>query len=131
MNGTRRRSSPPATTGTLRTVLLVVFAWMTGPVDANARLTRVATTVQAAPKPIAVTRVGVIDGGDSTPRLDQTVVIRGNRIVAVGPSRSTAVPVGARTIDGRGKFLIPALAELVLLDANPLHDIRHTRRIAS
>ena len=46
------------------------------------------------------------------PRLDQTVVVRGNRIVAVGPTRSTAAPSDARTIDARGKFLIPGLWDM-------------------
>jgi imidazolonepropionase-like amidohydrolase len=41
-----------------------------------------------------------------------TVVVRGDRIVAVGPSASVAVPAGARRIDGRGKYLTPGLAEM-------------------
>ena len=61
---------------------------------------------------IAFTHVGVIDGTDSIPRLDQTVVIRGMRISGVGPSPSTAVPSGARVIDARGKFLIPGLWDM-------------------
>lgn len=42
----------------------------------------------------------------------QTVVIRGNRIVAIGPSDRVKVPAGGRKVDGRGKFLIPGLAEM-------------------
>lgn len=42
----------------------------------------------------------------------QTVVVRGDRIVAVGPSRSVRVPAGAKTVDGRGRFLMPGLAEM-------------------
>ena len=41
-----------------------------------------------------------------------TVVVRGDRIVAVGPSASVAVPAGARRIDGRGRYLTPGLAEM-------------------
>lgn len=41
-----------------------------------------------------------------------TVLVRGDRIVAVGPSASVAVPAGARRIDGRGKYLTPGLAEM-------------------
>jgi imidazolonepropionase-like amidohydrolase len=62
--------------------------------------------------PIAFTHVAVIDGTSSTPRLDQTVVVRGNRIASVGPSRSARVPAGARVVDGRGKFLIPGLWDM-------------------
>ena len=43
---------------------------------------------------------------------DQTVVVRGDRIVQVGPSRSVRVPDGARRVDGRGKWLMPGLAEM-------------------
>ena len=43
---------------------------------------------------------------------DQTVVVRGDRIVEVGPARSVRVPDGARRVDGRGKWLMPGLAEM-------------------
>ncbi len=43
---------------------------------------------------------------------DRTVLVRGDRIVTVGPRASTRVPDGARRIDGRGKFLMPGLAEM-------------------
>lgn len=61
---------------------------------------------------IAITRVSVIDGGAPLPRTDQTVVIEGNRIVRVGPSRSVAPPAGASTVDGRGKFLVPGFWDM-------------------
>ena len=60
----------------------------------------------------AFTHVTVIDGRSPEPRSDQNVVVRGNRIVAVGPAASTSVPSGARVIDGRGKFLIPGLWDM-------------------
>jgi imidazolonepropionase-like amidohydrolase len=43
---------------------------------------------------------------------NQTVVVRDGRIASVGPASSTAVPAGAIRIDGRGKFLMPGLAEM-------------------
>jgi hypothetical protein len=42
---------------------------------------------------------------------DQTVVIDGNRIQAVGPTRATKVPANATVIDGKGKWLIPGLVD--------------------
>jgi hypothetical protein len=42
----------------------------------------------------------------------QTVVVRDGRIVEVGPAATVAVPEGATRIDGSGKFLMPALAEM-------------------
>lgn len=43
---------------------------------------------------------------------DHTVVVTGDRITAVGPAAEVAVPPGATRIDGRNRFLIPALAEM-------------------
>lgn len=60
----------------------------------------------------AFTHVSVIDGRGPGARADRTVVVRGNRIVAEGPSASITVPVGARIIDGRGKYLIPGLWDM-------------------
>ena len=42
---------------------------------------------------------------------DATVLIRGDRIVAVGPSATTKVPDGATRIDGRGRWLIPGMID--------------------
>ena len=42
----------------------------------------------------------------------QTVVVSGDRIVAMGPVGSTQIPSGATRIDGRGKYLMPGLAEM-------------------
>jgi hypothetical protein len=42
----------------------------------------------------------------------QTVVIAGGRIVAIGPTNQVKVPAGGMRVDGRGKFLMPGLAEM-------------------
>ena len=42
---------------------------------------------------------------------DATVVIAGDRIVAVGPRATTRVPAGAEEIDGKGKWLIPGMID--------------------
>ncbi len=42
----------------------------------------------------------------------QTVVVDSGRITALGPSASTAIPQGATRIDGRGRYLLPGLAEM-------------------
>src|SRR5688572_20891317 len=41
-----------------------------------------------------------------------TIVIRDGRIAAIGPSSRVTVPPGATRIDGRGKFVIPGLADM-------------------
>ena len=81
----------------LRWMLLVAASWP-APISAQ--------------RAVAIAHVTVIDGSDSIPRSDQTVVIRGSRIVNVGPSRSVSVPAGALVVDGRGKFLIPGLWDM-------------------
>ena len=50
--------------------------------------------VLSAQRSFAITHVSVIDGTDSVPRRDQTVVVRGTRIVSVTAARSAHVPVG-------------------------------------
>ena len=43
---------------------------------------------------------------------NQTVLVRGDRIVAVGPRGRVKVPAGARTVDARGKVLMPGLVDM-------------------
>ena len=42
----------------------------------------------------------------------QTVVVRGDHIVALGPVGQVAVPSDAERVDGAGKFLMPGLADM-------------------
>jgi imidazolonepropionase-like amidohydrolase len=42
---------------------------------------------------------------------DMTVIVRGERIHAVGRAGRTSVPAGARVIDGRGRYLMPGLVD--------------------
>ena len=60
---------------------------------------------------VPMDREGVLEG--------QTVVIRAGRIVAVGPAARVSVPAGAVRIDGRGKYLMPGLAEMHAHLPNP------------
>jgi imidazolonepropionase-like amidohydrolase len=43
---------------------------------------------------------------------NHTVVVTGDRIAAIGAANAVTVPPGATRIDARGKFLMPALAEM-------------------
>ncbi|HSJ65319.1 MAG TPA: amidohydrolase family protein [Gemmatimonadaceae bacterium] len=43
---------------------------------------------------------------------NHTVIVRGDRIVEVGPAASVRVPAGAQRVEARGKFIIPGLAEM-------------------
>jgi imidazolonepropionase-like amidohydrolase len=42
----------------------------------------------------------------------QTVVVRGDRIVSIGPAAGAQVPSGARVVEGNGRYLVPGLAEM-------------------
>lgn len=55
----------------------------------------------------------------------QTVLVQGERITALGPTATTRVPAGAARIDGRGRYLMPGLAEMhahVVGGNNPNHE---------
>lgn len=71
-----------------------------------------APSVGAQTTPIAITNVTVLPMDRERTLTDQTVIIRDGRIAAVGSAAATAVPAGATRIDGRGKFLMPGLAEM-------------------
>jgi imidazolonepropionase-like amidohydrolase len=65
-----------------------------------------------APAAVAFTNVTVIPLDKPGAVADQTVVVRGDRIAAIGPSGKLQVPADATRIDGRGKFLMPGMAEM-------------------
>ena len=56
----------------------------------------------------ALTHATVIDGV-STTTTNQTVLISGGRILAVGPFGDVRVPAGTREVDATGRFIIPGL----------------------
>ena len=49
----------------------------------------------------------------------QTVLVRGDRIVSVGPAGSVRVPAEARRIDGTGHYLVPGLVDMHVHIARP------------
>ena len=58
---------------------------------------------------VALTHVRVIDGTGAAAREDQTVVVRGGKIAAVGDAASANVPKDAQVIDLHGDSVIPGL----------------------
>jgi imidazolonepropionase-like amidohydrolase len=71
----------------------------------------VAAVDRAPPGSLAITGVTIIDPV-AAPESSMTVVVSGRRITAIGPTGATAVPRGARVIDGAKKFLIPGLWDM-------------------
>ena len=43
---------------------------------------------------------------------DQTVLVKGDRIIEIGPSTQIQIPRNAQVIDGQGAFLMPGLADM-------------------
>ena len=93
---------------------------------------RLAGDEPAATAFIDVTLVAMVDEGE---RPHQTVVVRGDRIVSVGPLGEIEIPDDARRIEGRGQWLMPGLTdghvhvwgedELLLFVANGVTTVRN------
>lgn len=66
---------------------------------------------QSQPETVAITNVSIIPMDRERVVANQTVVVQNGRITSVGPAGG-AVPSGATVVNGRGKFLIPGLAEM-------------------
>ena len=89
-----------------RQLLLLVFALA----SASLALT---PWLNAQQQPVAFVDVTVVPMDKEQLLLHQTVLVAGGRIAQVGPSASTKPPRGALSIDGKGKFLMPGLADRI------------------
>jgi amidohydrolase family protein len=69
-------------------------------------------TLRAAEPTLAVVNVTLIDGAGSPPKPNMTVLVEEGRISAIEPAARAVVPEGTTTVDGAGKFLIPALWDM-------------------
>ena len=56
--------------------------------------------------------VSVLPMDKETVLADQTVVVQDAKIVSVAPSAKAQIPAGAVRVEGKGKFLMPGLAEM-------------------
>jgi hypothetical protein len=61
--------------------------------------------------PLAITHVTVVPMESADVLADQTVVIANGRIRALGPTETVPIET-MQTIDGRGKFVMPGLADM-------------------
>jgi len=60
---------------------------------------------------IAITGATLIDGRGGAPLLDAVVIIRGEKIVAVGNRAAVSIPAEAEVIDSKGLTLLPGLID--------------------
>ncbi len=61
---------------------------------------------------LAITNGNLFDSEQGMMRPRINVIVRGDRIVAVGPSDSVAVPAGATVIDAAGKTVMPGMWDM-------------------
>src|SRR5438876_8767418 len=66
----------------------------------------------SVPQGTTVIRVGtLIDGNSDSPRRDQVIVIRGNRIESVSDASSAKIPAGANVVDLSRATVLPGLID--------------------
>ncbi len=70
-----------------------------------------AAQADVAPPAIVIHAGTLIDGVSPSPRREQAIVVRGNRIESVGDWSSAKVPSGARVIDLSGATVLPGLID--------------------
>ncbi len=97
-----------------RLVIAIATLAAVWPIHAQGRTLppAVRTYVSVDAPVVAVTHVRLIDGTGTPSKTDQTILIRGEKIAAVGPAASVAVPSDARVIDGTAKAVIPGIIGL-------------------
>src|SRR5258708_9335380 len=88
----------------LRAAVLAVLAACTGALKAGETADRKPT--------LALVGGQVIDGYEGPPIHRGTVLIAGDRIVAVGSQSEVAVPAGTPVIDAEGMSVLPGLLDL-------------------
>lgn len=74
--------------------------------------------------PVVFRNANLFDAETGRSRPGTTVVVSGNRIQAVGPDGSVALPAGAQVIDAAGKALLPGLFDMHVhlgLTDGPMH----------
>ncbi len=59
-----------------------------------------------------LTHATLIDGTGAAPVPDATIVIRGEKITAIGPSSKIKTPSGAEVVDLTGKVIVPGIINL-------------------
>ncbi|MEX2123134.1 MAG: amidohydrolase family protein [Woeseia sp.] len=84
----------------LPAMTIVLLVWLSGAAEALARQ-----------DVMAIHSSWLIDGTGASPLADAVVVIRGNRIEAVGTKASVSIPAGAEVIDLPGQTLMPGLID--------------------
>ena len=81
-------------------------------VEAIRKLAAARALTRKTNAPLVFTNANLFDSESGKTLSDMTVVIDGDRIKTVGPTRAVRVPNGAEVIDARGKTLLPGLWDM-------------------
>ena len=94
------------------TLLIVILCTLANAQPASRPLREVNKVVRPpATSVIAIVGARLIDGTGGPAITDSTVIIRGERIVAVGRRDAVKVPSGADVVDAKGLTLVPGLID--------------------
>ena len=66
---------------------------------------------RAPPDGVALVGATVFDGSSPQPQKDQVIIVRNDKIVAIGTRAEVDVPRRMRTVDLTGKFIVPGLID--------------------
>ncbi len=80
---------------------------------------------------VAIRAVTVVDVMDGSLRGEQTVLVAGNRITAVGPADQIRIPRDAELVDAAGRYVIPGLWDMHVHSVTPVPVDPATRSIAA
>jgi imidazolonepropionase-like amidohydrolase len=67
---------------------------------------------QKSEEVIAFQNVNLVPMTDEKIVKNQTVLVKGKRIIEIGPSKTVTVPANSKLIDGTGAYLMPGLADM-------------------
>lgn len=93
-----------------RFLIILTLVWCAGTCAAQTQFSpQVKEFIRVDAPVIALEHVRVIDGTGAPARADQTIVMSGGKITAMGNSGSVKIPEGARRMDFTGYSAIPGL----------------------
>ncbi|HEX7122917.1 MAG TPA: amidohydrolase family protein, partial [Gemmatimonadaceae bacterium] len=97
----------PDAEATLPTLRSIEIAYRNAQAEAIARRLN-----RPLPQALVIRNGNLFDSEAAVMRPGMTVVVRGDRIVAVGPTSEVQIPAGATVIDATGKTVMPGLWEM-------------------
>jgi adenine deaminase len=75
---------------------------------------------------VAILNVNLVDVQDGSLVPEQSVLIRGNRIVSVGRAGEVRIPFDAELVPAAGRYLIPGLWDMHVHSVQPVDPARPT-----